>query len=139
MEGLGVAASAIAVIELSAKIASLCMQYSVAVKHAKADIERLRKEVDSVTNLLQDAETLIKTADNQLPTSTKLQPAFSDCLVQLSAVSDKLEPGKRQKIMSTIGVRALKWPFQSKEIQTVIGNLERFKDTISLALQVDQA
>ena len=139
MEGLGVAASAIAVIELSAKIALLCMQYSVAVKHAKADIERLRKEVDSVTNLLRDAETLIKTANNQLPTSTKLQPAFSDCLVQLSAVSDKLEPGKRQKIMSTIGVRALKWPFQSKEIRTVIDNLERFKDTVSLALQVDQA
>lgn len=133
------AASAIAVIELSAKIALLCMQYSAAVKHAKADIERLRKEVDSVTNLLQDAEKLTKTTNNQLPASTKLQPAFSDCLVQLSAVSEKLEPGKRQKIMSTIGVRALKWPFQRQEIQTVIDNLERFKDTISLALQVDQA
>ena len=133
------AASAIAVIQLSAKVALLCTQYSVAVKHAKADIERLRKEVNSVTNLLRDAETLIKTPNNQLPTSTELQPAFSDCFEQLSAVSDKLEPGKRQKIMSTIGVRALKWPFQSKEIETVIDNLERFKDTISLALQVDQA
>lgn len=133
------AASAIAVIELSAKIALICMQYSVAVKHAKADIERLRKEVDSVTNLLQDGETLIKAANNQLPIPTKLQPAFSDCLAQLSAVSDIMEPEKRQKIMSTIGVRALKWPFQSKAIETVIDNLERFKDTISLALQVDQA
>jgi hypothetical protein len=32
------------VIELSAKIASLCIQYSLAVKHDKAEIERLRAE-----------------------------------------------------------------------------------------------
>jgi hypothetical protein len=53
MDGLGVAANAIAVVELSTKIASLCVQYSLAVKHAKADIEHLGEEVNSVTELLR--------------------------------------------------------------------------------------
>jgi hypothetical protein len=59
MDGLGVAASAIAVVELSAKIALLCVQYSLAVKHAEADIERLRGEVNTVTDLLRGVERLL--------------------------------------------------------------------------------
>jgi hypothetical protein len=41
MDGLSGAASIIAVVEISAKVVSLCVQYSVAVKDAKRDIERL--------------------------------------------------------------------------------------------------
>ena len=38
MDGLIETASVIAVIDISAKVASLCFQYSVAVKNAKEDI-----------------------------------------------------------------------------------------------------
>jgi hypothetical protein len=41
MDGLSGAASVIAVIDMSAKIVSLCFQYSMAVKDAKDDIERV--------------------------------------------------------------------------------------------------
>ena len=41
MDDLSAAASVIAVIDISTKVASLCYQYSVAVKDAKEDIERL--------------------------------------------------------------------------------------------------
>jgi hypothetical protein len=41
MEAVGSAASIIAVIELSAKVASLCFQYSSAGKNARSDVERL--------------------------------------------------------------------------------------------------
>ena len=41
MDGISGAASIIAVVDISAKIASLCFQYSVAVKNAKEDIKRL--------------------------------------------------------------------------------------------------
>jgi hypothetical protein len=41
MEGLGVAANVIAVIKLSAKVASVCLDYSRAVKHAAKDIDQL--------------------------------------------------------------------------------------------------
>ena len=40
MDGLSAAASVLAVIEVSMKVASLCSQYSTAVKEAKNDILR---------------------------------------------------------------------------------------------------
>jgi hypothetical protein len=138
MEGLGVAANVIAVVELSAKIASLCVQYSRAVKHAKADIERLGREVNSITDLLRAVEGLLQRPDNtQLSASQKVHDALKDCLSQLVQLHTKLDPGRRRKVMSSFGVRALKWPFESKGVEKVINDLERCKQTISLALQVD--
>jgi hypothetical protein len=139
MDGLGVAASVIAVVDLSAKIASVCIQYSLAVKHAKADIERLGAEVDSLTKLLRGVEQLLKRPDKtQLAASQTLDDALQDCFSQLTQLSTALDPGKTRKTMSRIGIRALKWPFESKGVAKVINDLERCKQTISLSLQVDQ-
>ncbi len=41
--------------------------------------------------------------------------------------------------MSRFGFRALKWPFESKEIDSIIKNLERYRDTLSAGLAVDGA
>ena len=62
MEVVGSAANVIAVINLSAKIVSICLQYSRDVRHANADIERFKLEVDSVTNLLRAVEALLQVA-----------------------------------------------------------------------------
>ena len=47
MAELGLVANVIAVVDLSAKIASSCVQYSRVVKDAKADIDRFEREVDT--------------------------------------------------------------------------------------------
>jgi hypothetical protein len=139
MEVLGVVANVIAVVELSATVASYCIQYSRAVTHAKADIERLEAEVNSVTVLLKEVYQLLQRPGNtQLSTSQKLCNALKDCFLQLEQLNAKLEPGKKQRVMSRIGVRAFKWPFQSKEVAKIINNLDRYKQTFSQALQVDQ-
>jgi hypothetical protein len=59
MDGLSGAASVIAVINISAKIASLCYQYSVAVKDAKDDIERVRRKVSDITYILEKIKQLL--------------------------------------------------------------------------------
>lgn len=41
MDGLSVAANVVAVVEVSAKVASLCAQYCSAVKKSKQDITRV--------------------------------------------------------------------------------------------------
>ncbi|KAJ9656035.1 hypothetical protein H2201_008661 [Coniosporium apollinis] len=139
LEVLGVTANIIAIVDLSAKIASLCVQYSLAVKDAKNDIERLRGEVNSVTDVLREVERLLQGPDSaRLSASQKLRDALKDCFSQLTELKKRLHPGKTRKAMSRIGVRALKWPFQSKEVDKVVRNLERCKQTVSLALQVDQ-
>ena len=139
MEGLGGAASVIAVIELSAKIASACVRYSLAVKHAKDDIDRFRREINSITDLLKDVQRMKERPDHtQLLNSMKLKDALRSCSDQLLELSTTLDPGRRRKVMSSFGVRALKWPFEASGVEKIIQNLERSKQAIALALQVDQ-
>ncbi|KAI9858925.1 MAG: hypothetical protein M1813_007227 [Trichoglossum hirsutum] len=48
MDGLSAAASVAAIVDVSAKVASLRFQYSVAVKDAKKDIDRLQRTITSL-------------------------------------------------------------------------------------------
>jgi hypothetical protein len=56
MEGLGAVLSVIAVVSLCVKVASLCVQYSLAVIDAKNDITRLQVEVKSLRDVLGEVK-----------------------------------------------------------------------------------
>jgi hypothetical protein len=121
MEGLGVAASAIAVVELCAKVASLCVQYSRDVTSAKNDTTRLQGEVKSLRDVLGEVEQLLDGPDGaKLSASQKVLEALRDGFSQLKTLDERLNPGKARKAVSFIGVRALRWPFESKEVDKVI-------------------
>ncbi|KAK4139044.1 uncharacterized protein C8A04DRAFT_33504, partial [Dichotomopilus funicola] len=142
MEAVGSAASIIAVIDLSAKVVSLCSQYYSAVKNAPSDIERLQGEVVRLNTTLQGAQRLLESPDGKrLQTSQGLRNGLIDCSSQLSSLQlrleKKLNPGSARKAISRIGFRALKWPFESKEIDSIIKNLERHRDILSVDLAVD--
>lgn len=73
IDGLLAAASVTAIINISAKVASLCFQYLVAVKDAKKDIKRLRRTVTNVKNVLKEVKQLLDREDKtQLLTTHKL-------------------------------------------------------------------
>jgi hypothetical protein len=143
MEGLGAAASAITVIELAAKITSLCLKYSSAVKNARPDIERLRAHTDSLKKTLEGAQKLLQDPNGaRLTTSQKLHDALENTRSQLVNVAtrleDKLNTGRGGKAMRYLGLRALAWPFESKDVDTIIANLQRHQNTFSAALHIDQ-
>ena len=139
MEGLSGAASVIAVIDISAKIISLCFQYSVAVKNAKKDIERLQKKVSDIKDILGEVRRLLEGRDKTLLSTThKLSDSLKECLLQLQELNMQLKPGKTRKAMSRFGFRALQWPFTSKEVENLVTSLERYEQTYTLALQTDQ-
>jgi hypothetical protein len=139
MDGLSGAASVIAVIDMSAKIASLCFQYSIAVKDAKDDIERVQREVGDITQILEKIKQVLdRQGKTRLSTTHGLFDSLSQCLRELEDLKVKLEPGKTRKTMSRIGVRALKWPFTSKQVDKIVSILKGYEQTFSLALQVDQ-
>lgn len=74
MDGLSGAASIIAVIDISAKIASLCFQYSVAVKDATEDIERLQRKFADLNDALGGVKQLLDGRDKtRLSAAHKLQ------------------------------------------------------------------
>jgi DNA-binding transcriptional MerR regulator len=139
MDGLSGAASVIAVIDISAKIVSLCFQYSVAVKDAKDDIERVQRKLSDITHTLEQIKQLLDSQDKtRLPTTQGLFSSLAQCLAELESLQVELEPGKTRKTMNRIGFRTLKWPFTSKQVDKIVSNLEGYEQTFSLALQIDQ-
>ncbi len=67
-----------------------------------------------------------------------LNENIQQCSIHLEHLQKKLEPGKRRKAMSRCGIRALKWPFERKELEKDLGVLERYKSTFTAALNTDQ-
>ncbi|KAK7582828.1 hypothetical protein V3481_012126 [Fusarium oxysporum f. sp. vasinfectum] len=138
-EALGVASSVIAVVDLSAKVFSLCLQYSREVKNAKDDIERLRKEVAAFQDTAKELNALLEgSRGRELKTSQQLVSVIEDGHSTLGQLEQRLQPSTRRKAMSRFGMRALKWPFESKDVEEAIQNLERCRGNISLALNIDQ-
>ncbi|KAF2679968.1 hypothetical protein K458DRAFT_374045 [Lentithecium fluviatile CBS 122367] len=142
MEGLSGAASVIAVIDISAQVASLCYQYVTKVKDAKEDIQRLGDTVTDTKNVLENLQRLLdKQGKSQLSTTNTLV-ALQGCSKELekleAKLKAKLERHGRRTVMQGFGLRALKWPFTSKEVEKTVQNLDKYGHTFSHALQVDQ-
>ncbi|XP_014560916.1 hypothetical protein COCVIDRAFT_22904 [Bipolaris victoriae FI3] len=139
MDGLSGAASVIAVIDISAKIVSICIQYSIAVNDAKEDIERVQKKADAINCTLEKIRQLLDSQDKtRLSATQSLFDSLQQCLNELKDLKLKLEPGKTRSAMSRYGLRALKWPFKSKQVDKIVSNLSGYEQTFNLALQVDQ-
>ena len=139
MEALGVATSIIAVVELSAKIALLCLQYSKDVKHAKNDIIRLRVQVTHLESTLKSTQKLLEGPNStELKSFQHLLTAVNDSQLQLQRLYNSLRPRKARQVFSRLGIRSLKWPFQNKDFEKIIQDLGQCIQTIVLALQVDQ-
>ncbi|KAF4338451.1 vegetative incompatibility het-e-1, partial [Fusarium beomiforme] len=138
-EALGVASSVIAVVDLSAKVLSLCFQYSQAVKNAKYDIEKLCKEVATFQATTKELQTLVEgPRGKELKVSQQLKSAIEDGRSRLEQLEQQLQPSTGRRTMSRFGLRALKWPFESKDVEGTIKDLERCRGNISLALSMDQ-
>lgn len=138
-EAVGLTASCIAIVELSAKIAGWCLQYRTTVKTAAADIERLQRQVQALEATVHGFRKLLEgTRGASFPVAKQLQCAIDDCRGQLVGLENELKPGKRQTAMSRFGLRALKWPFKSQDVDKLIGDIQSWMDIVNLGLQVDQ-
>jgi hypothetical protein len=139
MDVLSVAANIIAVVELSAKVASLCAQYCSSVKNAKEDITRLQGVVENLNDVFKDCHNLLNGPHGpKLESSQRLRNALKESSSYLNNLASKLELGGGRKTMSRLGLRALRWPFTSKEVDRIISGLKQGKENITLAMQIDQ-
>ena len=139
MDGLSTAASVIAVIEISTKITSLCLQYATAVNHAKENIELFQRKVANLSGVLGEVKRLLDTHGiGRLPTAHKLEESLKDCRKRLTELEERLSLRTRKKSMHRVGFGALTWPFSSKEVREIVVDIQRYEDTFNLALQVDQ-
>ena len=137
MDSLSAVASVIAVIQISAKLVALCESYISEAKEAKKDIRRFRNEVTTIKDILIDLKDLVDTPDGtKLPI---LDTSLKQCQSTLEELVRKLEKAEgKDKKMKQFGLRALKWPFNSNDVQKAIETIERYKNMFNLALTADQ-
>jgi DNA anti-recombination protein RmuC len=129
-------ATIIALVEVSGALVSLALGYFSKVKSAKEDIGRLITEVTTFQNTLKGIQKKLQDSDvSILSASNSLSELASACLSRLKDVENTLNEAMKKSKWGPF--RSLKWPFTSREVDQIINDLERYKNTISLELQAD--
>ncbi|CAG9987652.1 unnamed protein product [Clonostachys byssicola] len=136
LEGLSLAANVIAVIDLSAKVISWCYRYSKDVKNARADIEKLQQETNRLKIVAEDIRKLLEGPSGaKLTTVKRLSAAAGQAHSVLDTVDKTLST---KKGLRRFGLRALKWPYESKDVEGLLQELVRTREIFHLSLQIDQ-
>lgn len=108
MEGLGIAAGIVAVVDLSMKVVSLLSHYRKA-KHVHHNIARLEEEVEDLVDVLKLIERFPDDPNHhEFKNARELLHILDDYGSQLDSLLNNLDPGKARKAMDHFGIRALK-------------------------------
>ncbi|KAJ3469714.1 hypothetical protein MRS44_003779 [Fusarium solani] len=136
LEGLGIAANVFAVVDMSAKVIGWCAQYAQDVSHAKEDKKRLSEEVTRLNLASVNVRELLRGPHgSRLKASQALFLATVHGQSQLRHIETRLAGQRGQ---NTTSFKALKWPFQSKDLQLILQDLQRCTKAIYSALEADQ-
>jgi hypothetical protein len=132
VEPVGFAASLITLLDLTRSV----LDYIKNTYHAHKERRKIFDEVTSTQCLLaqlQDKSEKTKWGDSMKVLATPFGP-----LQQLETVLNKLEKGLNpcNNRLKTFG-KALIWPFEKKETETILSSLERCKLLLTLALNRD--
>ncbi|KAM0425943.1 hypothetical protein ACHAPT_008882 [Fusarium lateritium] len=132
MEGLGVAANVIAVVDLSVKVIAWLSEYAQDVKNSKPERARLLQAATQLNSVSQHVQQLLQSPRGaKLHASRKLAQAMGDGKAQLSWLEGLLSNRGR--------FGSLMWSFQKKKVEEAILELERCTGIVHNVLQVDVA
>lgn len=129
MDGLSIAASIIAVLQITTQVASLSYKYLSGVKRAPEELPKLAHELKSIITVLATLQVCAQ--DHESAALRELEDPLRSCLTEMVALQTKLSPRKGW-------LARLKWPFEEKETLEVILRIERLKGLFTLAMNSDQ-
>lgn len=139
MEAIGAISGLITVVEVSVRITAICLKYSKGVKNADSDIERLQKTIIHLKNTSESVIELLRGPDQwRLRASQKLLQAIEDSKERLDLLEQRLQPSSARGKFMRLGLSSLKWPFEKKDMESLVTELSQCSQAISAALQVDQ-
>ncbi|KAL5584445.1 hypothetical protein FOVSG1_013834 [Fusarium oxysporum f. sp. vasinfectum] len=130
LEGLGIVANVIAVVDLSLKVISCCSKYAQDVKNSNDSRARLLQatitlhyESGKIHNLLTGKN------GSKLEASQKLAQAMGSSKVQLHELESLLS--------DNANCSSLKWPLRKEKAEGAIRNIENTTKTLLEVLQID--
>lgn len=139
MDPLSGAASVIAVIQLTGTIVQICGKYLKHAKNATQDIQRFQEKIAALAQVLQSLNELVRgSTGNKLTATQDLVKNIAKCSSALTRLKKKIDLETTQTGMRKWGFRAFKWPMARSEVDDAIIEIEWYKTTFALSLQVDQ-
>jgi predicted oxidoreductase len=138
MDGLSAAASVIAVIQITASLASILRDYYTGVRDAKADIQRLYYSMNSLRTVVAAVKQLNDRFEKSLTLSALLTDQngpLQSVLLELKRIETKI--GGVPKDRSARVLKSLKWPFQKAEVEKMVLAIDSNKSTLALQFTVE--
>ncbi|KAK6534122.1 hypothetical protein TWF281_005460 [Arthrobotrys megalospora] len=134
MDPLSVAASIIAVVQLSSAVISYCVGFNLQVKGADQEISEVISELKDLQGLLNEVRAVLP--DDDRPENAEvagLYTALETSNIILVDISERLGPLLKGGFKSR-----LKWPFEGKVIQEKLDKLQKQKATFQLFFTLQQ-
>ncbi|VUC35023.1 unnamed protein product [Clonostachys rosea] len=130
-ETLGLVSSIITVVELFGKIAVHCSVYCADMKSASSEVRQIIDEASRLGSTLNDVERLLDGPNGaSIGSSPNIQRTVDECKTQMKELDAKLERG-------TI-LNKIKWPLNKGEVAAILHKMQRYRQDITLNLQVNQ-
>jgi Cdc6-like AAA superfamily ATPase len=145
MEAVGAAASIVQVLQISEQVVSACYQYYRTARGAKTDILQVINIVGGLKSTLENLRPLITTAEGSAdqpdPRLPHLAASLKSCQEALQSIERKLcvNPTVNLNFADVkVGlVKHLTWPWKEKEVEKILGVIEKQKTIFILALSGD--
>ena len=139
-EPLSVAASIAGLVTLADIIFGRTCKYAKAVKKAPHDMSALSSEINALYGTLQRLRLVTCQFEEELFNSTVRTEHLHSCYQTLEKIRAKLgeyhAPELESHCLDRMAKR-LRWPFTSSEVKVLISEIGRHKQTLDLALNVD--
>ena len=135
VSAIGLAVNVANLASVVRNIVSNMFVYYETVKDAPKYSRELRQEMAALCDTLESLEALLTApaSNSPLAASTSLKTSLSEFHAILGIMN------ARVAMPQTRGLRRLKWPFTKAENERYIANLERYKGTFNLALDINIA
>lgn len=150
-EGLALAASVIAVLQITNSVLSVCYEYRAIVHTASGELSKVVAEMKSLRDVLESLEPLAEQAESANPTAGTRMPTLAllcrpqglleRCSDEVAHLEERLKTpswadsfGPRRKAVT----QALRWPLNKAKTEEILENIGRFKSTLNLAITADE-
>lgn len=142
MEVVGAVASIITVIQVTARVVSVCYDYQSGIRHYPKDIVTITHELQNLRNVLERLADLAQSEDDSSSVAFPALDSLNDsggplkiCEGELKQLEVKLVPAR--SCFKQVG-RAMIWPLTEKDVQKTLAILARQRGLFQLALTMDQ-
>lgn len=138
-EALALAASIIAVIQITDRVVTLCHQFVGKVRGADKQIFQMINTITAIKGVLEFLKTFVDNGDNKsrlplLYSLCKPNGSLERSRTALADIESKLQLKKRDH---TKALKAITWPWIWKDIGPVLEDIEKHKTLMLLAMQRD--